>query len=162
MRVLFIRHGAAADKAMSGGSDLERHLTDEGREEARDMFKALATLYREPNLVISSAAVRARETAEIFSSCFGNAKLAESKLLNPGCAFKEFRKLVSELSGKADFIVIVGHEPDFSHILGQIIADGGLRIDVKKASCIEVDINSLCKGELKALLTPRAIAKLFR
>jgi phosphohistidine phosphatase len=162
VRVLFIRHAAAADRAMFGGSDLERTLTDEGRKEARAMFKALAALYPEPNLVISSAAVRARETAEIFSSCFAKAKLAESKLLNPGSGFREFRKLVAELSGKPDFIVVVGHEPDFSHILGHITADGGLRIDVKKASCIEVDINSVCKGELKALLTPKAVAKLLR
>jgi phosphohistidine phosphatase len=160
MRVLFIRHAAAADKAAFGGSDLDRPLTDEGRHEARQTFKVLADLYPQPNFVISSNATRARETADIFCSCFGKLKPIESSLLNPGCGFKDFRKLVSDLSGRPDFIVVVGHEPDFSHILGQIVADGGLRIDVKKGCCIEVDINSICKGELKLVLTPKAIAKL--
>jgi phosphohistidine phosphatase len=162
MRVLFIRHAAAADKAASGGSDLDRPLTDEGCEDARRMFKALAGLYPAPNAIISSNAARARETAEIFSACFGKSKPAESSLLNPGSGFKEFRKLISGLSGKPELIVLVGHEPDFSHILGQIVADGGLRIDVKKASCIEVEINSICKGELKLALTPRAAEKLAK
>ena len=162
MRVLFIRHAAAADKTACGGSDLDRPLTDEGREDARRMFKALAGLYPEPNLVISSNATRARETADIFCSCFGKSKPTESSLLNPGSGFKEFRKVISELSGRPELVVLVGHEPDFSHILGQIVADGGLRIDVKKASCIEVDINSVCKGELKLMLTAKAVAKLAK
>ena len=126
------------------------------------MFKALADLYPRPNLIVSSEAMRARETAEIFCSCFGKSTLAESSLLNPGSGFKEFRRLISELSGRPELVVIVGHEPDFSNILGQIIADGKLRIDIKKASCIEVDINSMCKGELKLALLPKAVAKLIK
>ena len=162
MKVLFIRHAAAADKAASSGSDMDRPLTDEGREDARRMFKALASLYPEPNLVISSNALRARETAELFCSYFGGLKPNESSLLNPGCGFKEFRKLVAELAGRPDLMVVVGHEPDFSSILGHIIGAVGLRIDVKKASCIEVDINSICKGELRLMLTPKAVGKLAK
>lgn len=160
MRVLFVRHAAAADKGAFMGLDLNRPLTDAGREDARRMFKALSRIYPEPNLVISSKAVRARETADIFCSCFGKLKPAESSLLNPGCGFKDFRSLISELVGKPELIVLVGHEPDFSNILGQVIANSGLRIDVKKASCIEVDMNGICKGELKLVLTPSVVAKL--
>ena len=162
MRILFIRHAAAADKAVFDGSDLDRPLTDEGRKEARKMFKALADLYPRPNLIISSEAMRARETADIFCSCFGKTKRTESELLNPASTFKDFWKLIAGLSGRPELVVVIGHEPDFSHILGQIIADGELRIDIKKASCIEVDINSVCKGELKLALSPKAIAKLIQ
>jgi phosphohistidine phosphatase len=78
MRILFIRHAAAANKAAFIGSDLNRPLTDEGRKEAQKMFKALANLYPQPNLIISSKAMRARETAEIFCACFGKTKRIES------------------------------------------------------------------------------------
>jgi phosphohistidine phosphatase len=162
MRILFIRHAAAADKAAFGGSDLDRPLTDEGRKEARKMFKALADLYPQPNLIVSSEAMRARETAEIFCSCFGKTKRTESELLNPGSGFEDFLKLITGLSDRPELVVVIGHEPDLSHILGQIIADGKLRIDIKKASCIEVDINSMCKGELKLALSPRAVTKLIQ
>lgn len=162
MRVLFIRHAAAADKAAFSRSDLDRPLTDEGREDACRMFKVLSALYPEPNLVISSNAMRARETANIFCTCFGKLKPSESSLLNPGSSFTDFRRLISELSGNPKLVVLVGHEPDVSNILGQVIADNRLRIDVKKASCIEVDINNICKGELKLMLTPKAVAKLAK
>jgi phosphohistidine phosphatase len=160
MRVLLIRHSAAADKAVLSKSDMDRPLTEEGREEAHKMFKAVSGLYPKPNLIVSSQAARARETAEIFCSCFGKPKRIESELLNPGCNFKDFQKLMAGLSGRPEWVVVVGHEPDFSQILGQILADGCLRIDVKKASCIEVDVNGLCKGELKLMLSPKAVAKL--
>lgn len=160
MIVLFVRHAAAADKKAFVTSDLDRPLTDKGREDARRMFEALSRLYPQPNSVVSSKAVRARETADIFCSCFGKLKSIESPLLNPGSGFKDFRRLISELSGNPKLVVVVGHEPDFSNIIGQIVADGRVRMDIKKASCIEVDINSICKGELELVLTPKAVAKL--
>jgi phosphohistidine phosphatase len=160
MRILFIRHAAAVDKSDFIGSDLDRPLTEEGRREACQMFHALAGLYPQPNFIISSEAKRARETAEIFCSCFGETKQIDSELLNPGSSFKDFRKLIAGLPGQPELVVVIGHEPDFSQILGQIIADGGLRIDVKKVSCIEVDIDNFCKGELKLALSPKAVAKL--
>jgi phosphohistidine phosphatase len=141
---------------------LDRPLTDEGREDARRMFQALTDLYPAPNLVISSKALRARETARIFCSCFGGLKPDESSLLNPGSGFKEFRQVISEFPGRPDLVAIVGHEPDISRIVGEITAGGCLRIAVKKASCIEVEINSICKGELKLVLTPKAVGKLAK
>ena len=160
MRVLFIRHAAAADKSGFGGSDMDRPLTDDGRDEARRMFKALARVYPRLDAVVSSQAVRARETADILSACFGKVGVAETALLNPGCSWKEFRKVLGEVDRKHECIAVVGHEPDFSSILGAVVAGGQLRIDVKKASCIEADINSIGKGELKLVLTPKIIAKL--
>lgn len=162
MRILFIRHAVAADQVIVGGSDIDRPLTDQGREEARGMFKAIAGLYPQPEIVISSEAARSRETADILCSCFGKIKRMDSKLLNPGSAFQDFRKLIAGLSGQPKLIVVIGHEPDISHILGQIIADGELRIEVKKASCIEVDINRDCKGELKLALSPKSVKKLIQ
>ncbi len=162
MKVLFIRHAVAADKAAFHGSDLDRPLTDEGKEDARRMFETLTRLYKGPMTVFSSQALRARATAEIFCRCFHIPEAVETALLNPGSEFEEFRKLVSTVRKDTEFLVVVGHEPDFSHILGNIVADDCLRIDVRKASCVEVEINSLCKGELKLVLTPNALEKLSR
>jgi len=162
MKVVFIRHATAADKAGFGGSDLDRPLTDEGKDNAKRMFETLARLYKGPMTVFSSQAIRARETAEIFCKCFHLPAAVQTELLNPGSEFQDFRKLVSKVQKETEFLVVVGHEPDFSHILGNIVADGFLRIDVQKASCVEVEINSLCKGELKVVLQPKALEKMRR
>jgi len=67
---------------------------------------------------------------------------------------------LSSLPGHPEVVVVVGHEPDFSKILAEVVAGGTLRVEVKKASCIEVDMNTLGKGQLQALLPPRALQKL--
>lgn len=162
MKVLFIRHATAADKAGFGGSDLDRPLTDDGKNSAKRMFETLARLYKGPMTVFSSQALRARETAEIFCKCFHVPGPVQTELLNPGSEFQDFRKLVSTVQKETEFLVVVGHEPDFSHILGNVVADGFLRIDVQKASCVEVEINSLCKGELTLVLTPKTLEKMQR
>lgn len=163
MKVLLVRHAAAMDKGEFSGPDLLRPLTDDGRTKAKAAFKALAGVYPAPQLIISSKAVRARETADILRECLGGPAVVETDLLNPGADCKRFRKALADLAPKHEYVAVVGHEPDFSSIIGHACADGMLRIDVKKASCVEVDLNrSLGKGELKAVYPPGALITLAR
>jgi phosphohistidine phosphatase len=161
MRVLFIRHAEAADKAAHKGNDLLRPLTDAGRETARAMFRALRAVTPRIDLILTSEAVRARETAEILRSVFRGAGLKESPLLNPGADFQCFRRLLAAIPDSAGCVAIVGHEPDFSGILADVIADGTLRIVLKKASVADVDVNQLGRGELRLLIQPSGIKGLW-
>lgn len=159
MRILFVRHATAEDKAPGRLDDLARKLTPEGRAKARKAFKGLARLYPAPDLIVCSHAVRARQTADVLADAFdAGVEIREVAALNPGCGYLEFRKLMREIGFKFETLAVVGHEPDFSRIIAGAVADGNLRIDVKKASCVEVDMNTLCKGELKAVIPPRIAA----
>jgi len=64
--MLYIRH---AQKSYSNGcSDefpLDPDLTDKGRKDAKDKFKAILDKYGVPSKIISSPYLRARETAQI-------------------------------------------------------------------------------------------------
>lgn len=158
MRVLFVRHAIAADKTGPRGSDMDRPLTDEGRARARDVFRRLAEIADRPSLILSSQAVRARETADILSLAFGNAPIRESALLNPGTDHHRFVELLAPLHGEHESIAVVGHEPDFSSILARVIGDGVARLEMKKAACAEVEVNRIGKGELLFLAPPRILA----
>lgn len=159
MRILFVRHATAEDKAPARLDDLARKLTSEGRAKARKAFKGLARMYPPPDLVVCSRAARARQTADLLAAAFdADIEVRELDALNPGCGYPEFRKLMRDIGFKLETLAVVGHEPDFSRIIAGIVADGNLRIDVKKASCVEVDMNTLCKGELKAVIPPRIAA----
>jgi len=158
MKILFIRHSAAEDRFAFQGHDLDRKLTDAGRKKAEKAFSTVANLYPEIELIISSEAVRARETAEILYRAVPNAKLKTMNLLNPGADFTSFRHLMKKIGFKHEAIALVGHEPDFSSIIAGITADGHLRINVKKASCIVVDVNTLCKGELLVSIPAKVLA----
>ncbi len=158
MKILFVRHAAAVDHGdFKGGGDLDRPLTKEGRSKAEAAFKTLAERYPKPGIIISSEAVRARQTAEIFSKCFGNTEVVTSNQLNPGCPINSFKEIVRPYVNEYDSIAVVGHEPDFSEIISALVSDGSLRIEVKKASCIEVDMTSLFKGVLTFVIPPKFI-----
>lgn len=156
MKLLFIRHAIAEDR--SPGGDMKTKLTDEGRKKAKAAFRGVAALYPETALIISSQAIRARETADILAQCLGTAEVLESDLLNPGAFPDSFRSVLSGPAKGHEIVALVGHEPDFSHVISQVVADGGLRLDVKKASCVEVDMHSPGKGELKFMAAPRVLA----
>lgn len=151
------------DRADFDGPDLLRPLTEQGRLKAKAAFQALARVYGAPDLIISSKAVRARETAEILRGCLGGPAVADTDLLNPGADDRHFMKALAALAAKHEYVAVVGHEPDFSSIVGVVCGGAGLRIEVKKASCIEVDLNrSLGRGELKAAYPPSALIALAK
>lgn len=158
MKVLLVRHAAAVDPEEFKGPDLERPLTPEGAKKARRLLRAVAGLYPELGAVLCSRARRAVETAKILADCAG-VKVTESELLNPGCTFKDLARALTRLPKRPDCVAVVGHEPDFSHILSDMVAGGTLRVEVKKASCIEVEVNHLYKGELKAVLPPAVLMR---
>ena len=156
MKILFVRHAAAVDhENFKGASDLDRPLTKEGRSKAETVFKRLAEVYHKPGIILSSEAVRARQTAEILAKCLGNNEVVTTNILNPGCCIESFEEMVKMHIKKYESMAVVGHEPDFSGIISALVSDGSLRIDVKKASCIEVDVNSILKGVLTFAIPPK-------
>jgi phosphohistidine phosphatase len=160
VRLLFIRHAAAEETNGGREGDLTRPLTEEGREKARRMFDALASVYEGLQTIVCSQTLRARQTAEILSESFGGVPVVKSGLLNPGSSYKAFKKLMREVKLGQERIALIGHEPDFSDILGALAADGTLRIDVKKLSCIEVEMTTFGKGKLRVVLPPSVVEAL--
>jgi phosphohistidine phosphatase len=163
MKVLFVRHAEAVDLAkVHGGNDTLRQLTADGRKTARAAFKGYARVVEQPAVVLSSEALRARETAEILARAFGGIPVRTSKLLNPGCTHAKLLKLLRSVGSREySGIAVVGHEPDFSGLISAYTSAGRLRVDVKKASLVQVDLDeSLEKGTLELIVTPRVVKRL--
>lgn len=158
MKVLFIRHAIAVEREEHEGGDLSRPLSKEGERKAAKVFAALKKVYPVPDLLISSQAVRAEETAKLFANAFGmkEEQLEVTELLNPGADFENFRK-VMELHEGLEMVILFGHEPDFSEIVSTATSGGTLEIAVKKASCIEVDLDENGAGILRNVLTPKIV-----
>ncbi|MCX7007820.1 MAG: histidine phosphatase family protein [Kiritimatiellaeota bacterium] len=139
-----------------GHDDLLRPLTAEGAHKARKLFKTLAKFYDPPELIASSKAVRARQTADLLAEFFPSAARMQTALLNPGADYQSFVRWLRELDKGLERVALVGHEPDLSLMIGGAVAQGHLNIAVKKAACIEVDCNRIGRGELTLLLPPWA------
>jgi phosphohistidine phosphatase len=107
VRVIIVRHAAARP----GDPDELRELSDEGREAAALLGDLLAE--REPDAVVSSPLVRARETAAVIAAASG-LDAAVDEGLRPGATLDSLRAAVS---GRGETVVAVGHQPDCSEIL---------------------------------------------
>lgn len=160
MRILFIRHGIAVDAMRHSGDDFSRPLTEEGVEKTEDVSEAVAILFPDIKAIFSSQAARSRETADLIKESYRGIKVVCSAHLNPGATTEDFRKLLPEIE-KAGDCIIVGHEPDFSIIISELLT-GRLEIlpiRIKKASCVEIDY-SPTGSSLRNVIAPKILRQL--
>jgi phosphohistidine phosphatase len=141
----FLRH-ADAEPVATGG-DSERALTMKGIAQAKRVGEFCARTGIAPAAILYSPYRRTMETAEIVGKHLG-IKVTAAKFLasgmRPEAAFDELNA-----RRKSDgALLLVGHEPDFSELIGELIGVGGFpaRIVVKKASLLLVEADELRPG----------------
>lgn len=154
MKLWLIRHSTAVDAEIFDGPDLARPLTAGGRKKANRFFRTLAKNNARPDRVICSQAARARETAELFAKAFKLRAAKEDPRLNPGCPARDVVCAVHRHLGKADFLVLIGHEPGFSTAASKLAAGGRLHLVLRKCGLIEMEVSSPKKAAMTALIVP--------
>jgi phosphohistidine phosphatase len=105
MRLVLVRHAEAAP----GSPDELRTLTAKGVEQARQLGERLRSQGIEPDVVLTSPLLRARETGATLG--FGAPEAHEA--LAPGATDEDVRNAVA---GRGDTVVVVGHQPDCGRI----------------------------------------------
>lgn len=163
MKILFIRHALAEDREDWEGDDFLRPLVKKGKEEAEIFFSKLPNIYRKIDLIVTSKATRAKETAKILND-FYKTRIIERDELSPGCDYEMFEDMFKNLEkSDIEIMAIVGHEPDFSEIISSIISPSSLvSLKIKKPSVVEVDLpnGDVLIGEVKNLFSPKLAKKL--
>jgi phosphohistidine phosphatase len=154
MRIYLLRHGKAEDRAEWPGDDVSRPLTAEGEAAMRREAKALRAMDLAPEVIVTSPLVRARRPAEIVADELGmTGRLVEDDRLAGGFDARRLAQLVAA-HAPAGPIMVVGHEPDFSATVAELI--GGGDIVFKKGGLARVDVTAPAAGggQLVWLLTP--------
>jgi len=109
MRLVLVRHAEAAP----GEPDELRALTPEGHEQARRLGEQLRADGVVPDVVLSSPLLRARQTAADLG--FGDPEALDA--LAPGANADDVR---TEIQGRGETVVVVGHQPDCSRITAEL------------------------------------------
>jgi phosphohistidine phosphatase len=113
-----LRHAKAEEHSDAG--DHERVLVDRGREAAGLIGRVLAGLEEQPQLVFSSTAVRALETARIIRDAWSAdaplERLRALYLAGPEVLLEQIHAIPSEYRSA----IIVGHQPGLSLLIGQL------------------------------------------
>lgn len=125
MRYLYVLRHAKAAESSRDGSDRARPLTSRGRRQAADMVGAFDDAVREgvprPQLVLASAARRARHTAELVASGIGAPELrVESGLYqaHPDDVVERLRLLDDDVES----VLVVGHNPTAHQLVLLLLA----------------------------------------
>lgn len=170
MKLLTLLRHAKSDWSEEGLADFDRPLKDRGRRDAPQMGEYFARLELVPDLIVSSPAKRARQTAELFAVAAGlrrdicwvdNLYMASSG---------ELISVLRTLPDDAGHVLLIGHNPGLEQLASQLIgADAygmalGLRLPTSAAAHIALGVDTWREvqantGQLQWLVTPKLLAK---
>jgi phosphohistidine phosphatase len=131
VQLLIVRHAEAA----SGEPDELRPLTPDGRATARALGEQLARDGIQPDAILTSPLLRARETAEELARPAGLEPEPDDRLA-PGATAESVRAAVEE---HGDTVVVVGHQPDCSRIAAALT--GGVEPAFPPGAMLAIDLS---------------------
>ena len=150
--LIFLRHGQA-DWPNWKGSDDDRPLTEDGKKETHEVAAFLAKLAVKPQKIFTSPLPRASQTAEIAADHL-RTPLVTSDCLAKGFGVRELKKLLDE--EKIDYLMLVGHETDFSAVIEELT---GGAVKLKKSGVARVRFDRETMSGQLLWLFPPAICK---
>lgn len=156
--LILVRH-SKAEKRSYDVNDFDRKLTKKGKKDSKEIADYVDKMMKKVDLIITSPAIRAKETAEIFSKSFkSKVKIMEEDLLYEGNTEEIIEKLSELLKGYYN-VMIFGHNPTFDELAKKLTGDD-LHLRKTGVICIEgetfEDILS-GKGKLKWMVDPKSI-----
>lgn len=117
---LYVLRHAKAEEASAGIGDRARTLKRRGRKNAALVGRTLAKLGEAPELVLSSDAARARETAELARE---EGRWSAPIELRPAIYEAGVETLLGQLrsvDGSVRRLMLVGHQPGLSLLIGEL------------------------------------------
>jgi phosphohistidine phosphatase len=127
-----LRHGKAASDAPWGGTDRERPLTARGRRDASALGTRLADEeplpglenVPKPQLVVCSAAVRTRQTADLIVDALGNQLPLDSYRSLYEADTDVALQYLREIDEGVKSALLVGHNPTMFQLAWELLGDG--------------------------------------
>jgi phosphohistidine phosphatase len=170
MQLILLRHGIAAElhemereAGASAPTDADRPLTERGRKRLRKAARGLRRMGIEPDCVLHSGLVRARETAEIVVRGLRaeESRIEEVAALRPEADPAELFGLLPKVA--ASQLLCVGHAPNLDRIVA--LACGAAprfmsALGKAGAACLDLPDPAPSQAQLLWLLTPTALRRL--
>ena len=140
--LIIVRHGAFSHKKL-GVLDEDHPLNRQGRHEVADAADRFAALQLTPDLVLSSSACRAHETAEIFQK---KLKLPKERLQIEEEIYEAEKRDVLRIIHRQDdsneVIMLVGHNPGMTALLHHLVASDVPKMLSSSFAVVELDVNN--------------------
>jgi phosphohistidine phosphatase len=160
MDLFILRHGKAGQSS-EAPNDNTRALTPDGKKEIRDIARWMQSEKFKFDVIASSPLIRASGTAEIVARTLDQKdRVVIWDDLAPGGDLDSICYNAAQ-SGSDATILIVGHEPGLSNLIGKIISkDGTASTILAKGGLAKIRnfaFENQPSGDLQWLLTPKQI-----
>ncbi len=153
LQLVLLRHADAGDPEAWAADDASRPLSEKGELQSERLGSFLAEVGFLPDAIISSPKLRARRTADIVGAALGVGVRLDDRLAS-GFEPATVDAILAD-AGDPRRPVLVGHDPDFSQVLGWLAnADG---VTMKKGAFARVDVRGAVadgRGTLRWLVPP--------
>lgn len=157
MNLYLIRHAEAENPSLKI-SDFERQLTKVGIEKFSKAVLSWKYFIEGFNFIITSPYIRALQTAEIVSKHFPvKDGIIKDSRLGCGSITEDVIDIINTYKGTN--IALVGHEPDFSEHVSNLISNSGAFVDFKKGMIAKINFNGRVRssaGVLEYLIPVKA------
>ncbi len=145
-----MRHGKA-EPHESREEDFERKLIQKGKTIVRNTAEEALKKLGAPDLIVSSPALRAKESAEVFAEVVGftgNIVLFEELY---AADTGDIADVVRELPINSDHVVITGHNPSLEEFAFLLLKQ---EITLKTGACVHFSLNIERWKDFSITLTP--------
>lgn len=137
--LILVRHAKAA-RNETAQADMERPLAERGTRDAPEMGKRLRTRGVQPDLMLSSPALRALETARLLAAPldYTSGRIAVEQRLYPGEAPRVL-EVIRGLDPGLKRVLLVGHNPGLSELAHRLT---GERTDLPTCAVVELTFDA--------------------
>ena len=166
MKSLYILRHGKSDWHADFAADHDRPLAPRGQSAARAMGVFLSRLRQAPDLVISSTAVRAHDTARLAAEAGDwSCTLETDRQLYEGDTGL-ILQLVQQQDDSQESLLLAGHEPTSSEMIVKLIGGGLVRMPTAAMARIDFLVESWAEirfgnGMLVWLVTPKMLKKVL-
>lgn len=141
-RIVIVRHAKAVPYGYH--EDFSRDLRESGVADAKRVSSELKKLNVVPGKMISSPAKRAWHTASIFADTYNYSKenIVPVEDIYEGMTTGEFLEYVKKQPDELDTIFFFGHNPDFYHLVNNLLAKPVSEMPTCSTVCVEFEAGS--------------------
>jgi len=160
-----MRHGVAVERGSPEYTDDDaRPLTPKGKKKLQQIVGGLQQIGFEPDWIVTSPLIRAKETAAIVAETVASkVPMDLCDALRPGGSPADLKAFLSSHADRNQ-VLLVGHEPDLSRLVAQLIGAGRRgNLEFKKGGCCLIQWEEHpfeTEGQLIWWLTPRILRHL--
>ncbi|MCT4615248.1 MAG: histidine phosphatase family protein [Marinifilaceae bacterium] len=142
-KITLIRH-AKAEVLDYDNTDFERNLRSRGVDDSNIIAKVLTDNGFKPELIISSDANRAIQTAEVFAevNSISTKQIVKLRSIYDNLNIQVLSQILDQYASKNEMIYLIGHNPDISYLAYKLCDEFSMSVPTCAAIGLEFDIEN--------------------